>query len=625
MRDNAITGLNNSNETLWDGILVSSQANAVQILKDNNIDGTGISTQATIGINVWNDQVAPEIDGGNISNVKLGINVNNFEGYNSNAGNTVAVIKNVTVTTTTIAGIKVHDNPSNTNGATVNANIGTGNTISNSPIGIWIVGSDATATITHNNFTSNTTDIQSDVTAGSVVANYNNLSGSSYGINNLSSNTLDGRHNYWNEGDDSGPGTVGSGTGVHVSTNVEFCPWLDDAAPGGVDVNAAGGSIAVTDASGNTMNDGIVCSGEEIKLEVINAQAGSTYLWSTSETTAEITLHPTSSTTYSVTVSYGGCQTVLSYNVTVNPNPTINVLQHVNVDCYGNDNGLLEVEGASGSAPYSYNWSNMANTALIDNLAPGTYTVTVTDANGCEANNSYTITQPAAPLTINSFTVSNESAINAADGSITVNASGGTPPYMYSKDGGSTWQVSSTFGGLSFGTYPMMVKDANGCTDGPQNVTVTVNGQLPDLTVTRFAASYDFFDGNTVNEVIRIRNRGAGPTYAPIEFTISEPDLSTNMSILENLNPSVTILGVPYTLGNANFTVDKTSIPGFWKYTSINTFVLLPGDYVDIGLDHSRSGGIYGYYNSIVTITTGTGGGDTVNGNNIAILRMIKL
>ncbi len=625
VRDNAITGLNNSNETLWDGILVSSQANAVQILKDNNIDGTGISTQATIGINVWNDQVAPEIDGGNISNVKLGINVNNFEGYNSNAGNTVAVIKNVTVTTTTIAGIKVHDNPSNTNGATVNANIGTGNTISNSPIGIWIVGSDATATITHNNFTSNTTDIQSDVTAGSVVANYNNLSGSSYGINNLSSNTLDGRHNYWNEGDDSGPGTVGSGTGVHVSTNVEFCPWLDDAAPGGVDVNAAGGSIAVTDASGNTMNDGIVCSGEEIKLEVINAQAGSTYLWSTSETTAEITLHPTSSTTYSVTVSYGGCQTVLSYNVTVNPNPTINVLQHVNVDCYGNDNGLLEVEGASGSAPYSYNWSNMANTALIDNLAPGTYTVTVTDANGCEANNSYTITQPAAPLTINSFTVSNESAINAADGSITVNASGGTPPYMYSKDGGSTWQVSSTFGGLSFGTYPMMVKDANGCTDGPQNVTVTVNGQLPDLTVTRFAASYDFFDGNTVNEVIRIRNRGAGPTYAPIEFTISEPDLSTNMSILENLNPSVTILGVPYTLGNANFTVDKTSIPGFWKYTSINTFVLLPGDYVDIGLDHSRSGGIYGYYNSIVTITTGTGGGDTVNGNNIAILRMIKL
>ena len=310
---------------------------------------------------------------------------------------------------------------------------------------------------------------------------------------------------------------------------------------------------------------------------------------------------------------------------TVHPKPTINVIQHVNVDCYGNNNGKLEVAGASGSTPYSYNWSNMETTALIQNLTPGTYTVTVTDANGCSVSDSYVITQPAAPLTINSFTIVNESAINAGDGSITVNASGGTPSYMYSKDGGATWQVSSTFGGLHYGTYQMMVKDANGCTDGPQPATITVNGQLPDLMVTRFAASYDFYDGNTVNEVIRIRNRGDGPTYAPIEFTINEPDGSSNMSILENLNANVTILGVTYTLGNANFTVDKTSIPGFWKYTSINPFVLLPGQFVDIGIDHKRSGGTFGYYNSIVSITSGTGGGDTIDGNNFALLRMIKL
>lgn len=310
---------------------------------------------------------------------------------------------------------------------------------------------------------------------------------------------------------------------------------------------------------------------------------------------------------------------------TVHPNPTINVIQHVNVDCYGNNNGKLEVAGASGTTPYSYSWSNSGTTALIQNLSPNTYTVTITDANGCSVSDSYVITQPAAPLTINSFTYVMESGIGVGDGSITVNASGGTSPYMYSKDGGATWQVPSTFGGLHFGTYQMMVKDANGCTDGPQPATITVNGQLPDLMVTRFAASYDFYDGNTVNEVIRIRNRGGGPTYAPIEFTISEPDGSSNMTIIENLNANVTILGETYTLGNANFTVDKTSIPGFWKYTSINPFVLLPGDYVDIGIDHKRSGGTFGYYNSIVSITSGTGGGDTIPGNNFAILRMIKL
>lgn len=628
IKNNSITGLTNVNESVfWNGILLTVQRGATNILQDNTIDGSGITGLLRTGIMVWDGTANSLITGGTITGTDVGINVNNYEGYLSgvNAQNTTADIKGVTIVDASYAGIKVHDNPSNSNGATVSATIGDGNTITGSPIGVWIVGSDATASIANNNFTGNTTDIQADATAGAVTANYNNLSGSSFGINNLSAITLDGKHNYWNDADDSGPGSVGSGTGVHVSTNVDFCPWLDDAAPTGVDVNAAGGAIAVTDASGNTMNDGVVCSGNEIKLEVTGAQAGSTYLWSTSETTAAITLYPTASATYSVTVSYGGCSTVLNYNITVNPNPTINVIQHVNVDCYGNNNGKLEVAGASGSTPYYYSWSNMANTALIDNLSPNTYTVTVTDANGCSVSDSYVITQPAAPLVINNFAVHNESGVNVGDGSITVNASGGTPSYMYSNDGGATWQGSNIFGGLHFGTYSMMVKDANGCTDGPQPATITVNGQLPDLMVTRFAASYDFYDGNTVNEVIRIRNRGDGPTYAPIEFTINAPDGSSGMSILENLNANVTILGVSYTLGNANFTVDKTSIPGFWKYTSIGGFILLPNNYVDIGIDHVRTGGSNGSYNSVVTIASGTGGGDTIDGNNVAILRMIKL
>ncbi|MCO6464232.1 MAG: HYR domain-containing protein [Saprospiraceae bacterium] len=270
LQDNDITGLDNSNETLWDGILIASQYNAVQLVKDNTIDGTGISTQSTIGINVWNAEEAPEIDGGNISNVDLGIDVNNFEGYNSDGGNTFADIKNVTITATTIAGIKVHDNPSNTNGASVNANIGTGNLISNSPIGVWVVGSDATATVTGNKFTTNNVDVLVDTDAGTVVAGPNNwFTGSTFGVNNLSAANVDATLNYWD--DASGPSGLGAGSGVAVSDSVSFCLWLNDA-PVAFGGSGTSGITGIHNTTDNTyfctIKDAVAAASDNDVIEV---------------------------------------------------------------------------------------------------------------------------------------------------------------------------------------------------------------------------------------------------------------------------------------------------------------------------------------------------------------------
>lgn len=189
--NNTITGVADVNETLWDGILVASMQTTASTISNNSINGSAITGAASTGINVWNDQVAPLISGGSVTGVQLGINVNNFEGYNSNADPTSATIDGVAITNATVAGIKVHDNPSNTNGATVAAEIKGNTNISGSPIGVWVLGSDASANVHDNSssITGNVTGVEVD--GGSVSPLYrNNISSNGTGVRVLNNGSL---------------------------------------------------------------------------------------------------------------------------------------------------------------------------------------------------------------------------------------------------------------------------------------------------------------------------------------------------------------------------------------------------------------------------------------------------
>ena len=188
---NIISGLANANETtFWDAILISSMSVASTV-STNFIDGSGITAIPTTGIPVWNCQTAPLISGGTISGVGLGINVNNFESYptaGSNAGNTSATIDGVIINGATIAGVKVHDNPLNTNGAKAFAEIknlsGTGNAT-----GILMIGADAGANIHDNNIAATAIGISVTGTSASatnslaIVNNTITLSGQLAGSN----------------------------------------------------------------------------------------------------------------------------------------------------------------------------------------------------------------------------------------------------------------------------------------------------------------------------------------------------------------------------------------------------------------------------------------------------------
>ena len=103
----------------------------------------------------------------------------------------------------------------------------------------------------------------------------------------------------------------------------------------------------------------------------------------------------------------------------------------------------LTVQASGGTQPYSYSndgGSTWQESNFFDKLAPDTYNIVVRDYNSCECTLSITITQPYDLAC--SATSTNITCYEFNDGTITVQASGGTQPYSYSNDGGLTWQES---------------------------------------------------------------------------------------------------------------------------------------------------------------------------------------
>ncbi|MCP9754944.1 adhesin, partial [Lacihabitans sp. CCS-44] len=90
----------------------------------------------------------------------------------------------------------------------------------------------------------------------------------------------------------------------------------------------------------------------------------------------------------------------------------------------------IDLTVSGGTSPYTYNWSNTATTQDLTGLAAGTYSVTITDANGCQTTASATITQPAAALA-QSLTQTNVLCFGNSTGAIDLTVSGGTSPYTY--------------------------------------------------------------------------------------------------------------------------------------------------------------------------------------------------
>lgn len=191
-------------------------------------------------------------------------------------------------------------------------------------------------------------------------------------------------------------------------------------------------------------------------------QAPYIYLWSSGATTATATNLQIGTSTVTVTDA-NGCAATTSVNITQSNAPSVTAAVGAAATCTTGGTATATASGGTGS--YMFTWSNGGTTATIINLTPGTYTVTVKDANGCTASASVSIATPPVPTAV--ISASTNANCNQP-GSATVMAAGGVPPYSYNWSNGATGSTASNLPG---GTYTVTVSGNNGCT---ATATVTI-------------------------------------------------------------------------------------------------------------------------------------------------------
>ncbi|MGZ4053996.1 MAG: T9SS type A sorting domain-containing protein, partial [Bacteroidia bacterium] len=275
----------------------------------------------------------------------------------------------------------------------------------------------------------------------------------------------------WTPGNPTGDGTVSvtgltAGTWTCTVTDANGCTSL-------VTFTITAPSAIVTTAVSQT---NVSCNGGTNGSATVSASGGTpgyTYSWAPSGGTAA-TASGLAANTYTVTVTdANGCTATRPFTITAPPAITTTAVSQTNVSCNGGTNGSATVSASGGTPGYTYSWAPSGGTAATaSGLAANTYTVTVTDANGCTATRPFTITAPSA-ITSSIVSQTNVSCHGGTNGAATITASGGTGPYTYNwTPGNPTGDGTVSVTGLTAGVWTCTITDANGCTK-TQTVTIT--------------------------------------------------------------------------------------------------------------------------------------------------------
>ncbi len=223
--------------------------------------------------------------------------------------------------------------------------------------------------------------------------------------------------------------------------------------------------VTVTDANGCTATASVVVSGSSTAIDlnviasslhlcpgetaVLTATGANSYLWSTGATSNSITV---GEGTYTVTGSTDGCDVTTS--ITIYASPPMSLTIDTVMPICNDPNGELTVHVTGGTEPFQYLWSNGATTQTIQNIPPGTYTVTVTDAYQCTISTTVVLTSTAPVVTVSTT----QAHCGQNDGTATLIVTGGEGEYSY------FWNIPDASGdcveGLYAGTYTGTVRDS---------------------------------------------------------------------------------------------------------------------------------------------------------------------
>lgn len=293
----------------------------------------------------------------------------------------------------------------------------------------------------------------------------------------------------------------GSSQGSASSTSTFVSTTLSNSDVVTVEVTNSNGCSAISSGITMTVNalptvtvdaaTDVLCHGADNGSVSITATGTATlsYAWtdgaSYSSTSEDISsLAPG---TYMVTVTDGnGCSSTASATITEPAVALAATSTVTNTNSTSGTDGTATVTPAGGTSGYTYLWSDSQTTATATGLAAGTYSVTVTDANGCTATSSVTVYDPLDATASESTPVS---CNGGSDAEITVTVTGGAAPYTYLWDDASA-STTATITGLSAGSYEVTVTDANGNTTtanvtiGEPTQLVVAVGTVTDVTCT---------------------------------------------------------------------------------------------------------------------------------------------
>ncbi len=276
--------------------------------------------------------------------------------------------------------------------------------------------------------------------------------------------------------------------------------------------------ITGTHVSCNGMNDG------SATITISDISGDYSITWSTGET-GVTSINNLSAGYYDVEVidNLTGCSRIAIINIT-EPDPLLASLTSTAVDCNGDASGSLELSVNGGTEPYTYAWDNGESTADLQNVPAGTYSLTITDDNGCSTSLSGEVTEPFQALG-SSIEHSEISCNDASDASVDVDVWGGTPFYTYAWSNGSSSQDLTN---VPAGTYTVSITDNNGCSM-TQSVDIS---NPPALSLTSYSTNNDCYGDTDGTAGVTVSGGTEPYTY---NWANSDYMLSYNIPELENL------------------------------------------------------------------------------------------
>lgn len=360
----------------------------------------------------------------------------------------------------------------------------------------------------------------------------------------------------------------------------------------------------------------VSCFGDNdgaIALTIFNGQSPFSYEWSNNEVSRDIDELTYGSYTITVTDTRF-CVAEATFEVT-QPDQLQVSATVTNVSCFGGNNGNINVDVTGGTAPYMYQWSTSNGSGLVPNaqdqstLTIGTYSLIVTDAEGCQREYQTAINQPTV-LGFN-YLARDARCFDGDDGEINLTAYGGTVPYSYIWSGGLPNMENQT--GLMAGTYTVTVRDANLCEvsdtiliyDPPaieitgSVTTVTCNrgsDGAVDINVTGGIGpyAYEWSNGGLLQDLVDVPSRN----YI---ITVYDVNLCTKIDTFFVPQPPPVVVGaivIPNCPGETNGSIVYTETTGgnppyvLYSWSDIgpgppSRFNLAPGTYT-IGVTDSK-------------------------------------